>query len=78
MFAGGVLLMLLAGASVVSWAIILRKRRVLREASEAADEFEEGLAVARQLLALAERQDDRGLQAAGLEPPRPAAPRPLR
>jgi biopolymer transport protein TolQ len=34
-------LLLLAGASVVSWAIILRKRRVLRDASGAADEFED-------------------------------------
>jgi len=34
-------LLLLAGASVVSWAIILRKRRLLRDASGAADEFED-------------------------------------
>jgi biopolymer transport protein TolQ len=34
-------LVLLIGASVVSWAIILRKRRLLREANAAADEFEE-------------------------------------
>jgi biopolymer transport protein TolQ len=34
-------LLLLIGASVVSWAIILRKRRLLREANSVADEFEE-------------------------------------
>jgi biopolymer transport protein TolQ len=32
---------LLVGASVVSWAIIFRKRRVLNEARAAADEFED-------------------------------------
>jgi biopolymer transport protein TolQ len=32
---------LLVGASVVSWAIIFRKRRVLNEAQAAADEFED-------------------------------------
>jgi biopolymer transport protein TolQ len=32
---------LLVGASVVSWAIILRKRRVLRDARATTDEFEE-------------------------------------
>jgi biopolymer transport protein TolQ len=34
-------LLLLIGASIVSWAIILRKRRLLREANAVADEFEE-------------------------------------
>jgi biopolymer transport protein TolQ len=34
-------LLLLVAASVVSWAIILRKRRLLRDASEAADSFED-------------------------------------
>ena len=34
-------LLLLVGASVVSWAIILRKRRVLRGARATTDEFEE-------------------------------------
>lgn len=34
-------LLLLVGASVVSWAIILRKRRVLGDARSATDEFEE-------------------------------------
>ena len=34
-------LLLLVGASVVSWAIILRKRRVLRDARGTTDEFEE-------------------------------------
>ena len=34
-------LLLLVGASVVSWAIILRKRRVLRDARATTDEFEE-------------------------------------
>jgi len=34
-------LLLLLGASVVSWAIILRKRRVLGEARSTTDEFEE-------------------------------------
>ncbi len=34
-------LLLLVGASVVSWAIILRKRRVLGEARSTTDEFEE-------------------------------------
>jgi biopolymer transport protein TolQ len=34
-------LALLAAASVVSWAIILRKRRVLNEARDTADEFED-------------------------------------
>jgi biopolymer transport protein TolQ len=34
-------LLLLVGASLVSWAIILRKRRVLRDARGTTDEFEE-------------------------------------
>ena len=34
-------MLLLVGASVVSWAIILRKRRVLRDAREASEEFED-------------------------------------
>jgi biopolymer transport protein TolQ len=34
-------MVLLIGASVVSWAIILRKRRLLRQANATADEFEE-------------------------------------
>ena len=34
-------LALLAAASIVSWAIILRKRRVLNEARDTADEFED-------------------------------------
>jgi biopolymer transport protein TolQ len=34
-------MLLLVGASIVSWAIILRKRRVLRDAREAAEAFED-------------------------------------
>ncbi len=40
-FAVQCVLALLAAASVVSWAIILRKRRVLNEARDTADEFED-------------------------------------